>query len=166
MTATSSFAMPCRRLCSSTFPLLFETGAEGGRGHRRCRFSAGRRAAPPRSGSPQGGRRRNSSRSRSGRFRTPKSDAAPTTSSKRLPLKQLASLSMMHWSRSGPSGRMKEIVLDTETTGLDPDSGDRVVEIGAVELLGHVPTGKHLSPIHKSGARGAQGSGRCAWPDR
>lgn len=36
---------------------------------------------------------------------------------------------------------MKEIVLDTETTGLDPDSGDRIVEIGAVELLGHVPTG-------------------------
>ncbi|MXW86843.1 MAG: DNA polymerase III subunit epsilon, partial [Boseongicola sp. SB0667_bin_21] len=36
---------------------------------------------------------------------------------------------------------MKEIVLDTETTGLDPDSGDRIVEIGAVKLLGHVPTG-------------------------
>ena len=36
---------------------------------------------------------------------------------------------------------MREIVLDTETTGLDPDSGDRIVEIGAVELLGHVPTG-------------------------
>ena len=29
---------------------------------------------------------------------------------------------------------MREIVLDTETTGLDPDSGDRLVEIGAVEL--------------------------------
>lgn len=36
---------------------------------------------------------------------------------------------------------MREIVLDTETTGLDPDSGDRIVEIGAVELLRHVPTG-------------------------
>ncbi len=36
---------------------------------------------------------------------------------------------------------MKEIALDTETTGLDPDSGDRIVEIGAVELQGHVPTG-------------------------
>ena len=36
---------------------------------------------------------------------------------------------------------MREIVLDTETTGLDPDSGDRIVEIGAVELLGHVPNG-------------------------
>jgi DNA polymerase III subunit epsilon len=30
---------------------------------------------------------------------------------------------------------MREIVLDTETTGLDPLDGDRVVEIGAVELV-------------------------------
>ncbi len=37
---------------------------------------------------------------------------------------------------------MREIVLDTETTGLDPDSGDRIVEIGAVELLNHMPTGR------------------------
>ena len=37
---------------------------------------------------------------------------------------------------------MREIVLDTETTGFDPDEGDRVVEIGAVELMGHVPTGR------------------------
>jgi DNA polymerase-3 subunit epsilon len=37
---------------------------------------------------------------------------------------------------------MREIVLDTETTGLDPNSGDRIVEIGAVELFNHVPTGK------------------------
>ncbi len=37
---------------------------------------------------------------------------------------------------------MREIVLDTETTGFDPESGDRIVEIGAVELMGHVPTGK------------------------
>jgi DNA polymerase-3 subunit epsilon len=36
---------------------------------------------------------------------------------------------------------MREIVLDTETTGFDPESGDRIVEIGAVELYGHVPTG-------------------------
>ncbi|GGX39815.1 DNA polymerase III subunit epsilon [Tateyamaria omphalii] len=35
---------------------------------------------------------------------------------------------------------MREIVLDTETTGFDPESGDRIVEIGAIELLGHVPT--------------------------
>ena len=36
----------------------------------------------------------------------------------------------------------REIVLDTETTGLDPSKGDRIIEIGAVELLEHVPTGK------------------------
>jgi DNA polymerase-3 subunit epsilon len=37
---------------------------------------------------------------------------------------------------------MREVVLDTETTGLDPKSGDRIVEIGAVELFNHMPTGK------------------------
>ena len=37
---------------------------------------------------------------------------------------------------------MREIVLDTETTGLDPDTGDRIVELGAVELLNHMPTGR------------------------
>ncbi len=37
---------------------------------------------------------------------------------------------------------MREIVLDTETTGFEPDSGDRIVEIGAVELWNHVVTGK------------------------
>jgi len=37
---------------------------------------------------------------------------------------------------------MREIVLDTETTGLDPAQGDRIVEIGAVELFNHMPTGK------------------------
>lgn len=36
---------------------------------------------------------------------------------------------------------MREIVLDTETTGLDAARGDRIVEIGAVELLNHLPTG-------------------------
>lgn len=36
---------------------------------------------------------------------------------------------------------MREVVLDTETTGLEPDQGHRIVEIGAVELLHHVPTG-------------------------
>jgi DNA polymerase-3 subunit epsilon len=37
---------------------------------------------------------------------------------------------------------MREIVLDTETTGLDPQSGHRVVEIACVELENHVPTGR------------------------
>jgi DNA polymerase-3 subunit epsilon len=36
---------------------------------------------------------------------------------------------------------MREIVIDTETTGLDPFSGHRIVEIAAIELLHHVPTG-------------------------
>lgn len=37
---------------------------------------------------------------------------------------------------------MREIVLDTETTGLDPTQGHRIVEIGAVELWNQMPTGK------------------------
>lgn len=45
---------------------------------------------------------------------------------------------------------MREIVLDTETTGLDPAQGDRVVEIACVELINCIPTGRvwhaHLNP--------------------
>jgi len=37
---------------------------------------------------------------------------------------------------------MREIALDTETTGLDPNDGHRVVEIGCVELINHVATGR------------------------
>lgn len=37
---------------------------------------------------------------------------------------------------------MREIVIDTETTGLDPELGDRIVEIGAVELVNQMPTGR------------------------
>jgi len=37
---------------------------------------------------------------------------------------------------------MREIVFDTETTGLDPKTGDRMVEIGCVEMIGRVPTGE------------------------
>jgi DNA polymerase-3 subunit epsilon len=37
---------------------------------------------------------------------------------------------------------MREIVLDTETTGLDPAQGHRIVEIGALELINHIPSGK------------------------
>ena len=37
---------------------------------------------------------------------------------------------------------MREIVMDTETTGLDPNEGHRIVEIGGVELINHVPTGR------------------------
>jgi DNA polymerase-3 subunit epsilon len=39
---------------------------------------------------------------------------------------------------------MREIVLDTETTGLDPRDGHRIVEIACIELVHHVPTGRRL----------------------
>ncbi|SIT80910.1 DNA polymerase III subunit epsilon [Pontibaca methylaminivorans] len=39
---------------------------------------------------------------------------------------------------------MREIVLDTETTGLDPFTGDRIVEIGCIELVNHVATGANF----------------------
>ena len=38
---------------------------------------------------------------------------------------------------------MRQIVLDTETTGLDPRHGHRIIEIGALELVDRQPTGKH-----------------------
>lgn len=37
---------------------------------------------------------------------------------------------------------MREICFDTETTGFNPETGDRLVEIGAIELINHVKTGK------------------------
>ena len=39
---------------------------------------------------------------------------------------------------------MREVVLDTETTGLSFSTGDRIIEVGCVELNNHVPTGKTL----------------------
>ena len=36
---------------------------------------------------------------------------------------------------------VREIVFDTETTGMDPETGDKLVEIGAIELMNHIPTG-------------------------
>ena len=39
---------------------------------------------------------------------------------------------------------VREIVLDTETTGLSPDEGHRIIEIGALELINHMPTGRKL----------------------
>ena len=44
--------------------------------------------------------------------------------------------------RRGGGRMMREIVLDTETTGLDPTVGHRIIEIACVELLHHVPTGR------------------------
>lgn len=60
---------------------------------------------------------------------------------------------------------MREIALDTETTGFDPDSGDRIVEIGAVELWNHMATGKtyhqYINPQRSmpEGAFGVHGIG-------
>ena len=46
---------------------------------------------------------------------------------------------------------MREVVLDTETTGLHPERGDRIIEIGALELLNHIPSGHsfhtYLNPL-------------------
>lgn len=39
---------------------------------------------------------------------------------------------------------MREIIFDTETTGLDPRDGHRLVEFAGIELVGRVPTGRHL----------------------
>ena len=39
---------------------------------------------------------------------------------------------------------MREIVVDTETTGLDYKRGDKIIEVACVELINHVPTNKHL----------------------
>ena len=49
---------------------------------------------------------------------------------------------------------MREVVLDTETTGLDFNTGDKIVEIGIIELDNHIPTGKifhhYLNPERES----------------
>jgi DNA polymerase III subunit epsilon len=39
---------------------------------------------------------------------------------------------------------VREIVLDTETTGLDPKQGHRIVEVGCLELINHIPTDRHF----------------------
>ena len=52
---------------------------------------------------------------------------------------------------------MRELVLDTETTGLDHENGDRIVEVGIVELNNHVKTGKYfhfyINPERESDAQ-------------
>jgi DNA polymerase-3 subunit epsilon len=42
---------------------------------------------------------------------------------------------------------MRQIVLDTETTGLDPASGDRVIEVAAIELFNFMPTGRTFHKV-------------------
>ena len=52
---------------------------------------------------------------------------------------------------------MREIVFDTETTGLDPFQGHRLIEIGCIELLNRIPSGQTLPLLRQSGARRAGG---------
>ena len=58
---------------------------------------------------------------------------------------------------------MREIVLDTETTGLKPEEGHRIVEIGCVELVNHVQTGRtfraFLNPERAMEAKASEISG-------
>lgn len=55
---------------------------------------------------------------------------------------------------------MREIVLDTETTGLEHEQGHRIIEIGAVELNDHIPTGRHyhvyINPEREIDARASE----------
>lgn len=53
---------------------------------------------------------------------------------------------------------MREVVLDTETTGLDPHQGHRIVEIGCVELINHVPTGRVFQQYLNPGRPMPQGA--------
>ena len=39
---------------------------------------------------------------------------------------------------------MRQIILDTETTGLDPKQGHRIIELAALELVDRRPTGRHV----------------------
>ncbi len=48
---------------------------------------------------------------------------------------------------------MREIVFDTETTGLSPRDGDRIIEIGALELINHFPTGNTFHVFINPGDR-------------
>jgi DNA polymerase III subunit epsilon len=58
----------------------------------------------------------------------------------REPIVSGATIRFSHYQGRG----MREVVLDTETTGFDPLKGDRLVEIGCVELVNHVATGRHF----------------------
>ena len=47
--------------------------------------------------------------------------------------------------------QIREICFDTETTGLRPEEGDRIIEIGAVELINHIPTGRTFRTLINPG---------------
>ena len=61
---------------------------------------------------------------------------------------------------------MKEIVLDTETTGLSVKDGHRIVEIGCVELENLIPTKKKISLLFKSRKKSIRKSTRGSWIQR
>ena len=46
---------------------------------------------------------------------------------------------------------MREIIFDTETTGLNPAGGDRMVEIGCVEIFNRIETGRHFHAYFNPG---------------
>ncbi|MCI4644858.1 MAG: DNA polymerase III subunit epsilon [Hyphomonadaceae bacterium] len=46
---------------------------------------------------------------------------------------------------------LREIAFDTETTGLDAQGGDRIIEVGCVEMINHVPTGKNFRMLINPG---------------
>ena len=47
--------------------------------------------------------------------------------------------------------QIREVCFDTETTGLRPEEGDRIIELGAVELLNHIPTGRTFRTLINPG---------------
>ena len=154
-------------------PLLFETGAEArvdlvivasapeaiqraahavAAGHER---GAARRHARP----PAPRRREAAPRAfhhRHRRRRSRRRGKPWATSSARLRRSRaVAKTVSIRRARLRPNQRqraMREIVFDTETTGLDPRTGDRVVEIGCIELFNHIPTGAELPSLRQPGA--------------
>ena len=143
------------------------------RGRARARRRAGGdRARGGAAGAGAGAARhdRGDARARSwrGRCPTPRSGPAPTSSSTTDRGLDAARGGRPILARADQerSGAMREIVLDTETTGLDPDTGDRIVEIGAVELVNHMPTGRSFHRYINPAARGAGGRRRRARAER
>jgi DNA polymerase III subunit epsilon len=53
---------------------------------------------------------------------------------------------------------MRQIILDTETTGLDPAQGNRIIEIGGVEMFNRRPTGRHFHRYINPGRESEEGA--------
>ncbi|WP_321487906.1 DNA polymerase III subunit epsilon [uncultured Hyphomonas sp.] len=47
--------------------------------------------------------------------------------------------------------QIREIAFDTETTGLNPNEGDRIIELGAVEMINHIPSGRTFRTLINPG---------------